>query len=371
MTSANSDEPLAALRAELDRIDQEILERVAARLAIVGRVRAAKAASGRQVFDRAREQEVMRSAEDRARELGVSPTVARELMTVLIEASHELQQRPAAVAKRVLIIGGAGRMGKRFAEAFAARGHDVDVIERGEGIDHARIARADVVMIAVPMTVAESVTAEVAPLIRADALLCDINSLKQGVCAAMAACPGEAIGMHPMFGPTVASLRRQKIVVCPVKRGSQAAWLEGELADMGAELVDAEPEEHDRMMAAVQVLTHFGILTMGMALARSGHALERTLAFMSPIYRLEVSMVGRLFSQSPDLYREIVMRNPFGAELRARFVEEARDLERIIGEADGAAFLQRFAETRAYFASFSAEAMALSDQIIDTVMSRA
>jgi chorismate mutase/prephenate dehydrogenase len=362
MTSANSDEPLAALRAELDRIDQEILERVAARLAIVGRVRAAKAASGRQVFDRAREQEVMRSAEDRARELGVSPTVARELMTVLIEASHELQQRPAAVAKRVLIIGGAGRMGKRFAEAFAARGHDVDVIERGEGIDHARIARADVVMIAVPMTVAESVTAEVAPLIRADALLCDINSLKQGVCAAMA---------HPMFGPTVASLRRQKIVVCPVKRGSQAAWLEGELADMGAELVDAEPEEHDRMMAAVQVLTHFGILTMGMALARSGHALERTLAFMSPIYRLEVSMVGRLFSQSPDLYREIVMRNPFGAELRARFVEEARDLERIIGEADGAAFLQRFAETRAYFASFSAEAMALSDQIIDTVMSRA
>jgi len=227
------------------------------------------------------------------------------------------------------------------------------------------------VMVAVPMTEAEAVTRALAPLVRADALLCDLNSLKEGVCREMRACPGEAVGLHPMFGPTVGSFRRQKIVVCHVRPGAAGDWLVAELGKMGADIVEADPCEHDRVMAVVQVLTHFGILTMGMALARSGMPLERTLEFMSPIYRLEVSMVGRLFSQSPELYREIVMKNPFGDELRRRFVEQASELERIIGEADAGAFVQRFSETRAYFASFSSEAMALSDQIIDTVMSRA
>ena len=171
--------------------------------------------------------------------------------------------------------------------------------------------------------------------------------------------------------PTVASFRRQKIVVCKVRPGALSEWLTAELARMGAEIVRADPEEHDRMMAVVQVLTHFGIMAMGLSLARSGQPLEDTLRFMSPIYRLEVSMVGRLFSQSPELYREIVMKNPWAAQLRHGFVTEATELDRIIGEADSAAFLARFAETRAYFASFSAEAMALSDHIIDTVMSRA
>jgi prephenate dehydrogenase len=186
----------------------------------------------------------------------------------------------------------------------------------------------------------------------------------------MRACPGEALGTHPMFGPTVSSLRRQKVVLCEVKAGPMTRWLESELSAMGAEVIRTDPATHDRMMAIVQVLTHFGIMAMGRALTQSGVDLTDTLSFMSPIYRLEIAMVGRLFSQQAELYGEILMSNPEGARLRRLYVEQARALAELADRGDRDGFAAAFRETSAFFEDFSAEAMELSDQIIDTLMSR-
>ena len=282
---------LESLRAELDVCDTEMLALAAKRLGIVERIRAIKRESGKALFDRTREQTVFRRAEERGRELGLDPAVARSLMSTLVEASHTLQEQPAADlsgSRDVLIVGGRGKMGRLFGRLFSDRGHRIDVLEAGDPLSPERVSRADVVMVAVPMTEAARVTSEVAPLISSDALLCDINSLKGDVCRQMEGSAGEALGTHPMFGPTVGSLRRQKVVLCPIKSGPASAWFEAELGRMGAEIVVTEPAVHDRTMAVVQVLTHFGIMAMGRALARSGLELADTLRFTSPIYRLRV-----------------------------------------------------------------------------------
>ncbi len=361
-----------ALRAELDEVDRRLLEAVAERQRLVAAIKARKRATGRHSFDRAREQEVLRKAAARGEALGLPDALTASLMTTLLEASHALQEAPAPEVaherRSIAIVGGRGKMGRRLGEAFAARGHRIAVIEQGDPLDAARAA--DVVMVAVPMTDAAEVVRALAPLVREDALLCDINSLKGEVCGALAQARGEALGTHPMFGPTVRSLRRQKVVLCDVKPGPMAAWLEAELGRMGAEVIHTTPEQHDAMMAVVQVLTHFGIMAMGRALSESGHPLAASLPFTSPIYRLELAMVGRLFSQRPELYREILMRNPHGAPLRQVFLREAEALHRILDAGDDAAFAERFEATRDYFADFSEEAMALSDHIIETIMSR-
>ena len=364
---------LAQLRERLDAIDRELLEVAAKRLALVEKIRAAKRASGGAVFDRGREQTVLRNAEEHGAELGLSTELVDKLMAALLEASHSHQQASTTESetpRRILIVGGAGRMGALFGGLFAARGHEIDVLEKGDPLDD-RVSRADVVIVAVPMAVAESVITKLATLVRDDALLCDINSLKQNACKALANSNGEALGTHPMFGPTVGTLRRQKIVLCRVKPGPLGDWLRAELAQMGADLIDAEPIEHDRMMAVVQVLSHFGILTMGRSLTRAGVSLADTLRFMSPIYRLEVSMVGRLFAQQPELYREIVMSNPEAKRFLDLYVEEATRLANIIAGRAGDDFIAAFQETADYFAEFSADAMALSDRIIATLMARA
>jgi chorismate mutase/prephenate dehydrogenase len=367
---------LNELRAQLDVLDRRLLETAAARQRLVREIQRAKAAGGTALFDRDREKIVFEKAERTARDVGLAPELGRAIMQQLVEASHNLQADIGVVAgaerKRILFVGAAGGMATLLSSAFAARGHEVDGLERDDGRDRAAaVAAADITIIAVPMDSAVRVAAELAPHVRPDALLCDINSLKLDVCRVMAeGCRGEVLGTHPMFGPSVHSLRRQKFVICPVRTGPLAEWLCAELGRFGLELIESEPEHHDRMMAVVQVLVHFRTLVMGEALRLTGVPVEESLRFTSPIYRLELAVVGRLFAQDPMLYAEIEMSNPHGAEVRAAFLQAAETVAGLAAGGDREAFCAQFGRVASYFAGFSDEAMSLSDFLIDRIVER-
>ncbi|MCP3902387.1 MAG: bifunctional chorismate mutase/prephenate dehydrogenase [Planctomycetes bacterium] len=367
------------LRSELDAIDRSLLETAVRRNRVIERIAAAKAGGSGGLFDRDRERAVVDRFRALAADAGLAPRTARGLMAVLLESSHEIQEaalrEPASAedSVRMLIVGGAGRMGRKLAEAFSPRGHRIDVLEAGDGRDRSdAVAAADVVILAVPMADCRAVAEELGPHVRADALLCDVNSLKEEICGAMErACPGEILGLHPMFGPTVRSLRRQKVCVCPLRTGPRAEWLLGELRRMGCELIETTPAAHDRMMAVVQVLVHFSTLVMGEALRRSGVSVEESLRFTSPIYRLELAFVGRLFAQAPDLYAEIEMTNPQGSSVRRHFRDAAQRLEDVISDGDRAAFHALFDDVGDYFSAFADEAMKLSDAVVEAVVREA
>ncbi len=368
---------LEQLRTELDDLQRTLLATAARRLEVVERIGQIKAGSQRPLFDRTREREVYARARLVAREVGLDPDLARALMQTLVDAAHDAQDAvgretgTASESRRFLVVGGGGRMGRTLGSWLRARGHVVAIKERDDGQDlTGLLAASEIVLITVPMGAAVEVAARVAPQLRPDQLLCDINSLKRDVCAAMVVCPGEVVGLHPMFGPTVATLRRQKVVWCPVRPGPLATWWKEELGRMGAELVETDPDTHDRMMAVVQVLSHFSTLTMGDALRRTGVDLARSLAFTSPIYRLELAFVGRLFTQDPDLYAEIEMSNPHGPDVRRCFQEAAASMADTIESGDRAAFREAFGEARAWFQDFGDEAMAVSDWIIDNLVAR-
>ena len=139
---------------------------------------------------------------------------------------------------------------------------------------------------------------------------------------------------------------------------------------MGAELIETDPATHDRTMAVVQVLVHFSTLVMGRALSASDTPLEETLRFTSPIYRLELAFIGRLFAQDWQLYAEIEMANPRAQAARRRFLDAAAALDRAISTHDLDAFRALFEDGTRYFAEFADEAMTLSDHIIDELVKR-
>ncbi len=369
---------LDRLRDELDDLQHTLLTTAARRAEVVRRIGAIKADTQRPLFDRLREREVYARARVIAQDVHMDPEVARRLMQVLVESSHDEQDAVgrdggiSELSRRFLLVGGGGSMGRLLHGWLASRGHQVTILERDDGQDPAPLlADAEVILVAVPMGAAVPVIETLAPQLRPDQLLCDINSLKSEVCRVMAsACTSEVIGLHPMFGPTVATLRRQKVVWCPVRPGPLAAWWREELGRMGAELVDTDPDTHDRMMAVVQVLVHYSTLVMGDALRRTGIDLEQSLAFTSPIYRLELAFVGRLFTQDPDLYAEIEMSNPHGEAVRSCFREAATALADTIETGDRDAFRRAFGQVREYFHGFGDEAMVVSDWIIDTLVAR-
>lgn len=379
---ASGAEELEALRARLDVLDEGLLRAAAERQAVVARIGALKAREGRALFDRERERVVLARAERVAGEVGLDAETARGLMGVLVGASHRRQaevvqakaeERAEGAAPSVLVVGGGGQMGRLVGRALGERGARVAVLERDDGQDRAAVVKAaDLVVLAVPMGAAVEVARELGPWVREDALLCDINSLKGEICEVMGeVCRGEVLGMHPMFGPTVASLLRQKWVLCPVRPGRWSRWLEGELGSLGLEILRSEPREHDRMMSAVQVLVHFHTLVMGEALRRAGLGVEESLRFTSPIYRIELAVVGRLFGQDPDLYAEIEMSNPYGREVLGHFLEATLGLKEIIEAGDRDAFRGVFGEVAEHFGEFKGEASALSDFLIEELVRKA
>ena len=182
---------LDALRQEIVSIDRELLEKVARRNDIVRSIARAKmdAAEPRALFDRSRERHVYQRAHEYGSELGLPRALTQHLMESVIEASHMIQEQASRDAAHqrasshahILIIGGAGQMGRRFESEFALRGHTVSITDRedDDATRNARVAEADVVIVAAPMEVQCGVIESIATHLRDDALLCDINSLKE------------------------------------------------------------------------------------------------------------------------------------------------------------------------------------------------
>ena len=264
------------------------------------------------------------------------------------------------------IIGGTGKMGQFFAPVLERAGYEVRCAGRHGPHNPRELAQScDLVMISVPIRDTVHVVREIAPLMGTHQLLCDLTSLKVAPVTAMLASAAQVVGLHPMFGPTVSSLAGQRIIATPARCAPEE--LEQFLRifrDEGACITVTTPEEHDRMMAVVQGLTHFATLCMAETMRRENVGISEALAFMSPVYRIELDLIGRLLSQDPALYADILQMNPFVPEVLAVFRKAAADLESVTAKAGSDQFEDFFVENRTAFSEYTAQAARESDGII-------
>ena len=270
------------------------------------------------------------------------------------------------------IIGGTGQMGRFFAGVFEATGWEVIVSGTKTSLTNQDVAEmADLVMVSVPIRATVGVIREVAGLLTEEQVFCDLTSLKVEPVRAMLSSRAEVIGLHPMFGPNTASLRGQTIVATPARCGKET--LEGLLSifrDQGAAITLSTPEDHDRMMAVIQGLTHFGTLAKAEAIRRTGADVGETLTFTSPVYRIEMGFVGRLLAQDAGLYGDILRMNPAVPEVLSEFEEAVRTLREIIESGDSERFQAFFAANAAHYASFLNTATEETDDLINHMVNR-
>lgn len=270
------------------------------------------------------------------------------------------------------IIGGTGQMGRFFAEVFKQAGWDVIVSGRKTPLKNRDVAEmADLVMVSVPISATMEVIREVAGLLSEEQVFCDLTSLKIEPVREMLASRAQVIGLHPMFGPGAVSLRGQTIVATPVRCDPET--LDGVLSvfrDQGAAITISTPEDHDRMMAVIQGLTHFGTLAKAEAIRRTGTDVDKTLAFTSPVYRIETGLVGRLLAQDAGLYGDMLRLNPAVPEVLAAFEEAVRTLREIVESGNEERFRAFFAQNAAHYASYLAAATEETDDLINHVVSR-
>jgi prephenate dehydrogenase len=270
------------------------------------------------------------------------------------------------------IIGGTGKMGRLFTPVFERAGYEVLVSGRSTRLTNTDLAaQCDLVIVSVPIHDTIRVIKEISPVLRKDQILCDFTSLKTGPVTAMLTSKASVIGLHPLFGPTVQSLRHQTIIVCPARaRESQVRSLLSLFQREGAQCTLATPEQHDRMMAVVQGLTHFVTLCMADSVRRLGIDIETTRAFTSPVYQIELSLVGRLLSQDPLLYADILQQNPFVPEVLSVCTSSAEDLSRIVKTRDPEIFREFFVNNTRHLGAYCDEGMKMTDALIEYMVNR-
>jgi prephenate dehydrogenase len=268
---------------------------------------------------------------------------------------------------KVLVVGGAGGMGRWCAGVFKSAGFDVYISSRRDASAEARsmgvkvsgpeeAGSFDVVVLSVPMDTVEDVASAVAPAMRPGSLLMDLSSLKKTPLEAMLrhAPPGvEVIGVHPLFGPA-GDPRGRNIVLVPTGRSERwLSVLHDIFRDAGLEVLEATAEEHDRNMAVVQGLTHFMYVALGRALEKAHADLGQASAFRTPVYGVTKEMLGRVLSQSPELYA-LIQSSEYARLLRRAYVEACQELASELDEGKLREFIRDFESAARYYGDTAA-----------------
>ena len=257
-------------------------------------------------------------------------------------------------------------MGEWFVGFFEGQGWSVDVSDP-DADDTVPLEDADaydVVVVAVPIEVTSGVIEEVASHM-SDGLLMDVTSVKEEPIEAMSAAPEdvEILGTHPMFGPTVRSMRGQTVIVVRERTGELAESVVEAFYEAGANVQESTASEHDEMMSVVQGLTHYSLVSIGGALERLEFDVEDSRRFMSPVYEIVLDFVGRVLDQNPELYADIQMNQPVG-DVHDALIETAEELADAVEDGDSDAFKDEMLDAARHYGD-TKSALRRSDKLIE------
>jgi prephenate dehydrogenase/chorismate mutase/prephenate dehydrogenase len=259
-------------------------------------------------------------------------------------AATSLEPREEGVAKTVTIIGGNGMMGRFLATRFRAFGHNVRTLDKDDWPDApSLLIGADAAIIAVPIELTSGVIQAVARHLPTSATLSDITSTKSPYVEQMLdAHSGPVLSLHPMFGPGVDSFLSQRVIACRARCSDNSRWITDLIECDGGTVIDATPEEHDQMMISVQAIRHFATICFGRFMADDRMTARRALDFASPIYRIELDMVERLFAQDASLYADILLASPDRLLAVRRFAEMVEQTASLVTANDRDALIELF-----------------------------
>lgn len=358
-------EELNALRDKIDAVDRQLIDLLAARLALVGEVGEVKSRHGLPIYAPDREASMLARRRAEAELLGVPGDLIEDVLrrvmreSYILESASEKENHFKCMKPdlgKVVIIGGQGQLGRLFGQMFGLSGYRVETLEQGDWPRSDEIlADAGLVMVAVPIDITCQIIDRLGKL-PADCLLVDVTSVKSAPLEHMLAVhQGPVLGLHPMFGPDVASLAKQVIVCCQGRDPAASQWLLDQMTIWGARLQQVEAKAHDEAMTLIQALRHFATFAYGWHLSREQANIDRLLTLSSPIYRLELAMVGRLFAQDPELYADIILSSPQNLAMIRRYYQNFGEVLGLLEQGDRAGFIDAFSQVSGFFGEHADE----------------
>lgn len=357
--SASLDE----LRARIAAVDASLIELVATRLALAREVGDAKRAAGVPVRNYATESEVLERFHALAARAGLDDRLAERISHLLIGEAVRTQESdidPARTpGRRILLVGGAGKIGRWFAGFFASQGHGVTTLDPAGPVagfpaatDLAPAVRtADAVIVTTPLAVGREVLARILAL-EPQALVADAFSLKSHVLDLLESAGRRGLrvaSLHPLFGPGARTLAGRVMAVCDCGNAPSADEAAALFADTALTITRLPVARHDELMQYVLGLSHLVAILFFTTLARSGRSYGDLSQVASTTYLKEARTAAEVTRESPGLYYEIQRLNRHSGELFALVRACLADIERAALADDSAAFSALMQAGRSFF----------------------
>jgi len=362
---------LKELRTEIDTLDRELLQLFAKRLALVKQVGELKHRHGLPIYAPEREADMLAARRREAEKIGVPADLIEDVLRRLMRESYSRENQfgfktvnPAI--RKIVIVGGKGKLGALFGRYLTLSGYTVQALGSQDWAQAETIlAGADVVIVSVPIVKTVETIERLKPYLTENMLLTDLTSVKRAPLAKMLEVHrGAVVGLHPMFGPDIASMAKQVVVCCEGRDAARYQWLLDQIRIWGATIYQADAAEHDRSMTYVQALRHFATFANGLHLSKQPVQLSQLLALSSPIYRLELAMIGRLFAQDGALYADIIMDKPENLAVIESLQQSYAESLAFFENGDKQGFIDCFNRVRQWFGDYSQQFLNESRQLL-------
>ena len=368
-----NNEKLNDIRKEIDSLDEQLVDILYKRNNLVSKVAISKQKTGESIYAPDREFELLRNLKNKAKNKGVSTHLVDNLMRRIINNSYQSQTitKLAGIGpldKDIVIIGGGGQLGGLFVRMFANSGYSVKIIEKNDWQQAKNlVSNASLVLVCVPINMVDNVLDKI-PLLPKDCVLADITSIKEKPVKKMKEIhKGPIIGLHPMFGPDVKSMVKQVIAYCPARNINKCNWVLKQFQIWGASVFEITPSAHDRVMGYIQAVRHFTTFVLGFNLMKENINLDQVIQVCSPIYRLELIMVGRLFAQDPQLYADIIFASQNNLKLLRKLAKRFNEALTWVENNDKEKFIEAFKDVYNWFGKHSEEFLKESANLLEEV----
>jgi prephenate dehydrogenase/chorismate mutase len=355
-------------RRDIQAIDRRILHLTCERLELAKQIGQLKMQQGIPVRNFKVEAIVRRRFAEACEFLGLDPHLGDDLAMFLISKAVEQQAMFMDSVYQgdylsALIIGGKGGMGKWIASFLRGQGHRVEILDPSPGetpFTEAEsladgVQKADLIVVAVPMTVCAKVLEEVAEL-RPKGVVAELCSLKSHLLPVMNRLREDGmrlVSFHPLFGPGVKTLSGRTIVLCTEGDPDDRAVVRGLFEETTVEFVEIDIPEHDRRMGLVLGLTHLSNLVFARALLHSGVTAHEIAEVAGSTYAKQIKTTREVTEENPGLYFEIQALNSITPETTEWLKRAVDEYAECITNNDGDAFSKIMVECREHLANHS------------------
>ena len=268
--------------------------------------------------------------------------------------------------KKVGIIGGAGKMGTSFKNAFEDLSLNVLISDKKSDKQLQLILDScDWIILCVPIDKTLSVFQKIKNKIKPNQIFSDFTSVKSILSKEIKNCNFEFISCHPLFGP-LNNFSGQNIITIPISQKNKYKEVKKIFGLLDLKITEMKSfDEHDKYMSLIQGMTHFTHVCFTTAMKKLDLDLKKVMDICSPIYQSNIAFSSRITGGDENLYTNIIMDNPKNKEVLNMYLNTSKKIFSLIENNDHKAFKDNFTNNRKYLQDHIHEMINQSDFLVD------